>query len=374
MKNFLLIVLTFALAPQLFATRIAQSPKDTMLNFVFRSPPEQHVSNALYIMQGDKLLLEEYQRGYKASSRHYAWSISKTLTGTMIGAAVQKGDINLKDSIEKYLGPIGYQDLFDKNPKLKQITVEHLMEWGSGLNYSEEYEHAESRTDSSVIQQLYSKLSTKDSLRYILSHEVEAQPGTRFRYTTGDSTLLMGVLKGAYPKHQTDFPWKLLFEPLGMQETTFETDEKGTFVGGAFAYLTARDLAKVGQLYLNGGVYQGQQILPPNWNKYCWKIGETYQKTDKSKIGLEFQMPGRQWWLNIDRKKPEQVKFPNTPADTYMGIGHWGQYLIVIPSKNIVAVRFGEDKQGQIDKGILINQIVRYVEAPARDEILGGAQ
>lgn len=347
------------------------SPKNDLIDFVFEVPAKQHVSDALYVMQGEEVLLEEYRRGYKPETRHYAWSISKTLTGTMIGAAVQLGAIQLNDSIEKYLAPLGYDDLFRLNPDLKKITVEHLMEWGSGLNYSEEYEHAKDRTDSSVIQQLYSKKTTKDSIRYILSHKVEAEPGTRFRYTTGDSTLLMGVLRGAFPQNQVGFPWTLLFEPLGMQETTFETDEKGTYVGGAFAYLSARDLVKVGQLYLNDGVYNGKRILPEGWNQYTWEIGKTYHKTDTNLVGKEFQMPGRQWWLNIDRKDPAQPKFPNAPKDTFMGIGHWGQYLIVIPSKNIVAVRFGEDKQGQIDKDALVSKIVKYVEAPQTEQMMG---
>lgn len=314
-------------------------------------------------MKGDKVLLEEYKRGYRANTRHYIWSISKTISGALIGAAIQRGDLSLEDSIEKFLAPLGYKDLFEKSPKLKKITVEHVMEWGTGLNYSEEYENAESRTDSSVIQQLYSKLSSKDSLRYILSHDVEVTPGTHFRYTTGDSTLLMGILKGVYKNNQKNFPWDLLFNELGMQEVTFETDLKGTYIGGAFAYVSARDLAKIGRLYLNRGRYNGKQILPPYWPEYSWSESKTFKRTNKAKINMEAQMPGRQWWLNIDRKDGESLKFPQAPRDTYFGIGHWGQYLIVIPSKDIVAVRFGEDKNKRIPLGDLVANIVKFVDS-----------
>lgn len=173
----------------------------------------------------------------------------------------------------------------------------------------------------------------------------------------------MGVLKGVYKNNQKNFPWELLFNELGMKEITFETDLKGTYVGGAFAYVTARDLAKIGRLYLNGGRHNGKQILPPDWSSYTWAISKTYKKTDKTKIGLEFQMPGRQWWLNIDRKDETKPKFPQAPKDTYFGIGHWGQYLIVIPSKDIVAVRFGEDKAAGIPVGDLVAHIVKYVDS-----------
>lgn len=362
----LFTLLLACLSSQAFANN--SNPQKKLLDFVFANKEGSYQSDGLYIMHGDKVLLEEYRRGFQASTRHYAWSISKTISGTLIGAAVQRGDLNLQDPIEKYLGPIGYDDLFKKNPDLKKITIEHLMEWGSGLNYSEEYEHAESRTDSSVIQQLYSNLTTKDSVRYILSHKVEKNPGTHFRYTTGDSTVLMGVLKGVYKENQKNFPWTLLFDELGMKETTFETDEKGTYVGGAFAYLTARDLSKIGQLYLNGGKFNGKQLLPENWPEYTWAMSKTYKKTDKTKIGMSFQMPGRQWWLNRDRKNEDQAKFPNAPKDTFFGIGHWGQYLMVIPSKNIVAIRFGEDKKGKIPVGDMVEHIVNYVEAITQNE------
>jgi CubicO group peptidase (beta-lactamase class C family) len=341
----------------------ASSASKELLDFTFKNEKGSYTSDELYVMKGDEVLLEEYRRGYKADTRHYAWSISKTISGTLIGAAVQRGDLSLQDPIEKYLGPIGYQDLFDKDPNLKKITVEHVMEWGTGFNYSEEYEHAESRTDSSVIQQLYSKLSSQDSIRYILSHKVEKEPGTHFRYTTGDSTVLMGVLKGVYKNNQKNFPWDILFNELDMKEITFEADLKGTYVGGAFAYVTARDLAKIGRLYLNDGLHKGKQLLPPDWSSYTWAMSKTYKNTDKSKIGMGFNMPGRQWWLNRDRKDPSKAKYPQAPKDTFFGIGHWGQYLIVIPSKNIVAVRFGEDKAAGIPVGDLVAHIVKFVDS-----------
>ena len=228
-KNlFLFVFLLFVLANLPQFGHASKKPSKELIEFTFSNKQGSYLSNELYVMKGDKVLLEEYKRGYRANTRHYIWSISKTISGALIGAAIQRGDLSLEDSIEKFLAPLGYKDLFEKSPKLKKITVEHVMEWCTGLNYSEEYENAESRTDSSVIQQLYSKLSSKDSLRYILSHDVEVTPGTHFRYTTGDSTFLMGILKGVYKNNQKNFPWDLLFNELGMQEVTVETDLKGT--------------------------------------------------------------------------------------------------------------------------------------------------
>lgn len=338
------------------------TPEDDLTRFVFAKNKDGYRTDALVIMHHDQIIYEKYDRGYNKDTRHYAWSISKTITGALIGAAVQKGDLKIDDPIEQYLGPLGYQEYFDRNPDKQKMTVGDLMDWGSGFEYSEEYEQADSRTDSSVIQQLYSRKSTKDSLQYLLAHEVTDTPGTRFRYTTGDSTLLMGVLKGVYQNNQKNFPWDLLFDKIGMNHTTFETDDAGTFVGGAFAYLTARDMLKFGKLFLNNGSHNGEQILPADWADYSWSISDTYHKTDPSKLSPESQMPGRQWWLNRTYKDPSKPAFPQGPIDAHMGLGHWGQYLIVIPSMNLVAIRFGEDKNGYMNRGQLLEFMLRFVE------------
>ena len=107
-KNlFIFIFLLFVLANLPNTGRAANSASKELIEFTFANKPGSYLSNELYVMKGDDVLLEEYRRGYKADSRHYAWSISKTISGTLIGAAVQRGDLSLQDPIEKYLGPIG---------------------------------------------------------------------------------------------------------------------------------------------------------------------------------------------------------------------------------------------------------------------------
>ena len=202
--------------------------------------------------------------------------------------------------------------------------------------------------------------------KYLLSHEMRLEAGKAWRYTTGDTTLLTSVLKDTYPDNKDNYPWDLLFDELGMKDVTWERDASGTFVGGAHLFISARDLAKVGQLYLNDGYYNGKRLLPEGFVKYSTEVNSVYLDNLNNNPELlitDDQTPGRQWWLNRKFNNPNEPLYPNAPLDTFMAIGHWGQLLIVVPSENLIIVRQGEDRKGRIDRNSMFGLIFNFLRS-----------
>jgi CubicO group peptidase (beta-lactamase class C family) len=142
--------------------------------------------------------------------------------------------------------------------------------------------------------------------------------------------LLMAALRDVVGEERyADWPWTALFDVIGMASATFERDGAGTFVGSSYLYATPRDLAKLGFLYLQDGHWQDRQLLPEAWAAGAGEPGPA-------------PFYGRHWWTN--RGDAGERPWPDAPADTMAGSGHWGQKLFVVPSRDLVVVRTGDDR------------------------------
>jgi len=296
-------------------------------------------TDGVVIVHGGYLIYERYGRGFTAKNRHIAWSAAKSFTGTLAGIAVAQNAVKLDDSICDFVG-----SLPDDNCR---IQVQHLLEMGSGLAWKEIYEN-QSNQESSTLAMLYGQ-GHRDMARFVGQHRRSAEPGKVFNYSSGESTLLAAVVGAALrPRFGSEFAWTLLFEPIGMRNTAFEQDQAGTPAGGSFLYATPRDFAKFGYLWLNDGCWDGQRILPTGWVARSTQVADTY-RTGQVKAD-ETWVFGRHWWIN--RAVPEQGKskpWPDLPDDTYVASGHWGQYVVVVPSRDIVIVRTGDDRDETFD-------------------------
>ncbi len=308
------------------------------------------VTDSLLIIRDGKTVLERYAHGYGPDSKHLAWSVTKSITSLLTGVAVNRGILRLEDSA--CLGRT-------QKSAACATQVKDLLSWSSGWKWSEEYERESflgipSVTGSSVVQMLNGD-GRLDMMSFLLAQPRLAPPGKVFNYSTGDSTALMGVLRAALKDDKTynDFPWKNLFGPLGMNDTAFEQDFSGTFVGGALMYTSARDLAKIGQLLLQDGMWQGKRIIPEGWIEYLLSTSEAYD--DKENLEM---VPLRSWW------RPRLAIQGEIPTDTFMAIGHWGQYLIIIPSMNVVAVRMGDDRDEDMDDDTFLRLLLGYLGHP----------
>jgi CubicO group peptidase (beta-lactamase class C family) len=251
--------------------------------------------------------VELYAPGFDENTPQRTWSVAKSIAATLVGAAVQRGEVDVTASAG--LG------LSDSDPR-RAITIDHLLRMASG-RYSDS---PGNRTDP-----LYWGGASVEEVA--LDWPLIAAPGSSYRYANNDTLAAVAAIKSTFAAHPpADF-----FGKLGMTHTVAETDWKGSYILSSQVWTTARDLAKFGQLYLNDGkLPDGTRILPEGWVQYVTTPSGPQPEGDFG-YGAGF------WLLN----KSEDV-----PSDTIAAIGNRGQYVVIVPSRNIVIVRRGEDPAG----------------------------
>ncbi|AZZ74826.1 serine hydrolase domain-containing protein [Pseudomonas sp. RU47] len=300
-------------------------------------------TDALLIIRDGQILYERYAGPTTEQTPHLTWSISKSLMATVLGVAYGEGLFKLEDPAVKFYPPLA------KHPEIK---IADLLHWASGIDWQEDYEYAPLR--SSVVAMLYTR-GHHDMAAFTANHDSYAAPGQAFRYSSGDSNLLAAALKTIVGSQRyADYPWTALFEPLGIRHAVWETDASGTFVASSYAYLTARDLARVGLLMARDGRWSDRQLLPKDWVAFNLEPFAGY------KAHQDEAVPGGQWWLNRPADGAASP-WPDAPPDTFAALGHWGQALYVIPSANLVIVRYADDRDGSYRHNELLKHVLKAV-------------
>jgi len=184
-----------------------------------------------------------------------------------------------------------------------------------------------------------------------------APPGSLWSYSSGTTNLLTRMLRELADGDlaaQVRFANERLFDPVGMTSAFFEPDASGSFVGSSYAFMTARDWARFGELHRLDGVWEGSRILPEGWVRYV---------TTPARTAPDGQY-GAHWWLNAgDPESPAQRPWPSLPTDTYAAEGHSGQYVVVVPSAKLVVVRLGlsEPDDGRDGTEQLVAELIRAI-------------
>ncbi|MCB9252355.1 MAG: serine hydrolase [Flavobacteriales bacterium] len=236
--------------------------------------------NSLVVARHGKIIVDEYFNGYHPDSLQKIWSVTKTITGIIVGIAADNNLLSEKDSIYKHLDP--YIHKFDSSKKA--ITVEHLLTMTSGLEWVEL-----GGPNSAGFKLAYSK----DWIDFTLSQPLIKVPGTCFNYSSGNTMLLAPIIKSSTGTQVKEYADEFLFVPLGIAK--YQWDKQGEFwnktqggeLPGAkkpvdlkfkksfFEYtntgsglrMRSRDLCKIGQLYLNNGKWNGRQVVSEEWIK-----------------------------------------------------------------------------------------------------------
>jgi CubicO group peptidase (beta-lactamase class C family) len=279
-----------------------------------RSYAQGNETTALLVVQHGRIVAERYRDDFNMHMSQRTWSVAKSMAGTVIGAAVQQGKISLA-------APAPIPEWQRAGDPRTQITTDHLLRMASGLHS----DTAGNRTDA-----IY--FGGTSVTEQATGWPLEAPPGTRFRYANNDILLASRGLRHVLGDGQAAlaFPFTSLFWKIGMTRTIPETDWEGNFILSSQVWTTARDLARMGLLYLNDGVWQGERILPPGWGRYVSTHGPA-QPTSGGGYGASF------WTF------PKEA---GLPADAYVARGNRGQFLAIIPSRNILIVRRGFDGAG----------------------------
>lgn len=313
-------------------------------------------TDGLIVIKDGMLHFEHYDSKYNLNSPHAMWSVSKTITGALLGISENEGRVRVTDLLSQYYP----RELHD--PNYEKITLNNLLYMDAGYIWEED---AQDVKTNPVIKMLYGT-GHSDMANFVASRKmIKEGPDYQWKYSSGIPTATMGVLKKIYGKEDADMPWRLLFNPLGMYSTVFERDLSGTFIGGTSVFSTPRDLAKLGYLYLNDGIWNHEVLLPPEWIKKMLTPSPGYLSPgtvikDIEKDGVY----GGSIWLNVETNKISGKPFPNAPADTYMAIGFMGQLLIMIPSLKMIIVRTGYDTEFRSKLNEFISRAIQCLHDP----------
>ena len=273
-------------------------------------------SRAVLVIYDGNIIAEKYATGFDKNTVMLGWSMSKSLTSAMIGILVKENKLSVDSPapVASWL-----------NTKKQKITLKHLLQQTTGLDFTEIYTRP-----SNVTKMLFSK---GDMAAYTESLSLKYEPGTVFNYSSGNSNILSRIIRQTVgEKDYAAFPYNELFYKINAYSFLIEPDASGTYIGSSYSYATARDFARFGLLYYNNGIWNGEQILPVNWVK------KSIQPSDADKLNRY----GYQFWLNgYDQKDPTKRWFPDVPADMFFADGYGGQDLYIIPSEKLVVVRLG---------------------------------
>ncbi|NJW53078.1 serine hydrolase domain-containing protein [Salinimicrobium oceani] len=316
-----------------------EKPHDTSFAEVKMPQLEKALQNAFFEEQGtraivvlykDHLLAEKYAEGFSERTKFLGWSMTKSITSAVLGVLEKQGRIALDE-----------RDLFlewEKDQR-SEITLENLLHMNSGLEWEEDYTKI-----SDVTQMLF---LAQDMARVQLENPLVAQPGTLWNYSSGTTNLLSGYIRDRFSSQQEylDFWYSGLIDRIGMHSMTLEADLSGNYVGSSYSWATARDWAKFGLLYLRKGNWNGEQILSEAW------IAHTIEPVEGSSGHY-----GAHFWLNAGGS------YPDVPRDLFSANGFQGQHVFVIPSKDLVVVRFGLIEHPEFDLNIFLREIVAAVE------------
>ena len=273
-------------------------------------------SRAVLIIYDGNIVAEKYAPGFDKNTMMLGWSMSKSFTAAMIGILVKENKLSIDSP-----APVTSW----ANTKKQKITIKHLLQQTTGLDYTEIYTRP-----SSVTKMLFSK---GDMAAYAESLALKYEPGTVFNYSGGNSNILSKIIRQTVgEKDYAAFPYRELFYKINAYSFLMEPDESGTYIGSSYSYATARDFARFGMLYYNNGNWNGEQILPVNW------VNESIQPSDADKL----KHYGYQFWLNgYDEKDPTKRRYPDVPVDMFFADGYGGQDVYIIPSEKLVVVRLG---------------------------------
>jgi CubicO group peptidase (beta-lactamase class C family) len=351
--------------PLLSASAFAQTPQPqqaplTLTEIVVRTRQGTYgnVDELLVIRDGKQVLHEKFARDYKEISRgkrtalgcgtdtcegwthgeefnyfhpathpyyrgkpvHTLQSVTKSVSSAVIGAAMQQGKIKGVDT--PLLSFFSGYDLSKVDPRLRKATLKDLLTMRSGIEWHESDRPLDETNTTLQLER------SKDWIRFTLDQPMDSEPGTKWAYNSGGSALMAEIVRQSTGMHIDQYAERFLFGPLGIKDYHWKKTPTGHPDTEGGLYLAAADLAKIGLLYLNDGVWEGKRLLPAGWAR---------ESTEKH---VTQPMYGYQWW-RMDRRGTE----------VWAGNGFGGQFLLVLPAKNIVAVVnswnvFGPPQQG----------------------------
>ena len=281
-------------------------------------------TQGVMIIHNDSIVYEKYWGDFSADRLATVFSVSKSITSLLCGIAVDEGYIkSIDDPVTKYL-----PELKRKDPKWERLTIRHLLNMESGLDFDDEYEFniKELKTVNAIARLNYGH----NIMRQIKGLKFRCEPGTEFRYESMTTAILGVVIERATGIHYADYLSEKVWKPLQMESVALiNIDSRKHHVAHAFGGITCtlKDLAKIGRLYLNNGVWDGKRIVSEEW---------IHLTTDfNPKLCYHYS------WYDVRYENFRTGQYPG-----FYALGICNQVLYVNPYKNLIMVRIGLSNNG----------------------------
>ena len=287
-------------------------------------PPEGKTAAFVVTWRG-RLIAEQYAPGITAQTPLESWSMGKSVTATLMGALIQQSAYQLWQ-------PAPIPEWQEGKDLRSEIRIADLLHMSSGLRIKAledpDYDPAGTYADH-----LYLYTGGVDSFHYAATRPLQWLPGKVGRYRNTDPVLTNYLIRLAVEKRGEEylsFPRRALFDKLGMRTMVLETDPFGNFLAQGYEFASARDWARLGNLYLQDGVWNGDRILPENFVQFVSTLAPAWVADHNPVYGGFF-------WVNGDGSYP-------VPRSAYFMSGAGGQKTMIIPSHDLVVVRLGHFK------------------------------
>lgn len=294
--------------------------------------------HSFMLLRNGHVIAEGWWDPYRAELRHMMFSLSKSFTATAIGIAVEEGLLNLNDRVIDFF-PSKLPEEIDEH--LKELRIKHLLTMSTG--------HAQDPTMEVVNH------PAGDWVKAFLACPLEHEPGTVFVYNTAATFMLSAILQEVTGQKLIDYLKPRLFDPLGIVEPTWDESPAGISQGGTGLNIRTEDIAKFGQLFLDKGRWQGQQIISEAWVEAASskQIDNFLNKDDPDSDWQ--QGYGYQMWM--------------CRHNCYRGDGMFGQFCIVVPHKQaVIAITAGEERMHSIMQSIWDHLLPAFGEELPPDE------
>ena len=298
----------------------------------------------------------EWHPYYHGTDLHSLQSVSKTVTSIILGIGITRGDFKagLDTPVLKYFDVAKVKNVDERK---RRITIENLLTMTSGLKWKDLDVPANSPENDSGHME-----ATDDWVQFVIDRPMVAEPGKVFEYSSGDAELLAYIFKKETGQDIDAYGEKYLFAPLGMKHY-WKHDYVGTVDTEGGLYLNDEDLAKLGFLYLNNGVWEGKQIVSEGWVKQSvaphapspWTVAHSVPPYS---VGGDRVYYGFLWWL-----------YPLSGKFAWMGFGWGGQSLMVLPEQNLIVVFTGWELHEDPDDEVFLNRVLaalKTAECPAK--------
>jgi CubicO group peptidase (beta-lactamase class C family) len=297
----------------------------------FKNNETQRTRTVLVVYK-NHLLAERYVDGFSKDTPILGWSMTKSVLATLFGILEYQGKITIASPapVPEWQGDAR-----------KDITLDNLLRMQSGLEWDEDY-----TSISDVTRMLFME---EDMTLAQREKQPIAKPTEVWNYSSGTANLLSGILRSILENYQEylDFPYAALIDKIGMSSMLLETDLAGNFVGSSYGWASTRDWGRFGLLYLNRGNWNGEQVFDPGWVAYVTRP----TAHSNGRYGAHF-------WLNAGSF------LPDIPQDLYSAEGYQGQYVFIIPSRDLVVVRTGLAESPDFDINTFLKMLLSAIDMP----------